>query len=43
MDGMMRALMALDEIPRAIIDWRELGNRPLAYVARSSIKPLPRH
>lgn len=42
MDATLRALMAVDEIPRDYREWRSHSNRPYTYQARSSMKPLPR-
>lgn len=42
MDATLRALFAIDEIPRARPDWRVFSNRPVAYLPVSSMKTLPR-
>ncbi len=42
MDALMRALMAVDEIPRTDPAGRPGSNLPPSYIASSSLKPLPR-
>ncbi len=39
MDGFMKALMALDEIPRTEPDWRTHSNRPPRYTPPPAIAP----